>query len=79
MKIKTFTYLKTGFLSFLLIGMLACKHDDEENFVFNGLDDSYIIERFEVLSIPTNISGNFTWSVNDSIVSQVQNLNLSVR
>ncbi|GEN67981.1 MULTISPECIES: cell surface protein [Chryseobacterium] len=74
MKIKTFTYLKTGFLSFLLIGMIGCKHDDEENFVFNGLDDSYIIERFEVLSIPTHISGNFTWSVNDSIVSQSSEL-----
>ncbi|CAH0149706.1 cell surface protein [Chryseobacterium sp. Bi04] len=74
MKINTFTYLKTGFLSFLLIGMTACKHDDEDNFVFNGLDDSYTIERFEVLSIPTNISGNFTWSVKDSIISQSSEL-----
>ncbi|KAA2221160.1 cell surface protein [Chryseobacterium sediminis] len=67
---KTFTYLKIGVLSCFLIGVIACKHDDEDEFTFNGLDDSYSIERFKVLSIPTNASGSVTWSINDSIISQ---------
>lgn len=70
MKKNTFNCLKTGSLSFLLIGMVACKHEDEDQFVFNGLEDSYTVERFEVLSIPTHLSGSLTWSINDSIVSQ---------
>lgn len=66
---RTANYVKTGALSLLFVGMIAsCKHDDNE-FSFNGLDDSYTIERFKVLNIPTNISGNFTWSINDSIIS----------
>lgn len=67
---NTFTYLKTGLLSFFLLGGIACKHDDEDEFTFNGLDDSYTIERLKVLSIPTNASGSVTWSINDSIISQ---------
>lgn len=67
---NSFTYLKIGFLSVLLVGVIACKHDDENEFTFNGLDDSYTIERLKVLSIPTNASGSVTWSINDSIISQ---------
>ncbi|PWW29970.1 cell surface protein [Chryseobacterium sp. AG844] len=67
---NTFTYLKTGLFSFFLLGAIACKHDDEDEFTFNGLDDSYTIERLKVLSIPTNASGSVTWSINDSIISQ---------
>lgn len=67
---NTFTYLKTGFLSFFLLGVIACKHDDEDEFTFRGLDDSYTIERLKVLSIPTNASGSVIWSINDSIISQ---------
>jgi len=70
MKRNTFTYLKIGVLSCFLVGVIACKHDDEDEFTFNGLDDSYSIERFKVLSIPTNASGSVTWSINDSIISQ---------
>ncbi len=50
--------------------MTACKHDDQDEFTFKGLDDSYSIERFKVLNIPTNASGSVTWSINDSIISQ---------
>ncbi|WP_278351535.1 cell surface protein [Chryseobacterium gleum] len=67
---NSFTYLKAGILSCLLIGVIACKHDDEDEFTFKGLDDSYTIERLKVLSIPTNASGSVTWSINDSIISQ---------
>lgn len=67
---NSFTYLKIGFLSVLLVGVIACKHDDENEFTFNGLDDSYTIERLKVLNIPTNASGSVTWSINDSIISQ---------
>lgn len=67
---NTFTYLKIGFLSVFLVGVIACKHDDQDEFTFNGLDDSYTIERLRVLSIPTNASGSVTWSINDSIISQ---------
>ncbi|AZA93944.1 Uncharacterised protein [Chryseobacterium nakagawai] len=79
---KTITYLTAGFLSLLFAGMIAsCQHDDEVAApvptdpevippTFKGLDTAYTIERFRVLSIPTNISGNITWSINDSIISQ---------
>lgn len=67
---NTFTYLKIGFLSCLLTGVIACKHNDEDEFTFNGLDDSYSVERFRVLTIPTNAQGAVTWSINDSIISQ---------
>jgi len=67
---NTFTYLKIGVLSIFLVGVIACKHDDQDEFTFNGLDDSYTIERLRVLSIPTNASGSVTWSINDSIISQ---------
>ncbi|WP_250253698.1 cell surface protein [Chryseobacterium sp. Marseille-Q3244] len=67
-------YLKKGVLSLAVIGLAACKHDDEENTAFNGLVDSYTIERFEVLNIPVNISGNITWSINDVVISQSSEL-----
>jgi len=67
---NTFTYLKIGVLSIFLVGVIACKHDDQDEFTFNGLDDSYTIERLRVLNIPTNASGSVTWSINDSIISQ---------
>lgn len=70
MRRNTFTYLKIGFLSCFLTGVIACKHNDEDEFTFNGLDDSYSIERFRVLTIPTNAQGAVTWSINDSIISQ---------
>ena len=50
--------------------MTACKHNDEDEFTFSGLDDSYSIERLKVLTIPTNASGSVTWSINDSVISQ---------
>lgn len=69
MKKNNFKYLKISLLSVLFIGTVACKSDDDD-FAFNGLDDSYSIDRFKVLSIPTNVSANVTWSINDSIISQ---------
>ncbi|MDG4651748.1 cell surface protein [Chryseobacterium arthrosphaerae] len=70
MRRNTFTYLKIGFLSCILAGVTACKHNDEDEFTFSGLDDSYSIERLKVLTIPTNASGSVTWSINDSVISQ---------
>ncbi len=70
MRRNTFTYLKIGFLSCFLVGVIACKHNDEDEFIFSGLDDSYSIERLKVLTIPTNASGSVTWSINDSVISQ---------
>lgn len=79
---KTINYLIAGFLSLLFVGMMiSCQHDDEVAApvpvdpevippTFKGLDSAYTIERFRVLSIPTDISGNITWSINDSIVSK---------
>ncbi|MFC3160408.1 hypothetical protein SAMN05443633_102276 [Chryseobacterium arachidis] len=68
---KFLNSIKTVLLSAVLIGTIGCKNDDardESN--FNGLEESYTIDRFKVLSIPTNVSGNITWSINDSIISQ---------
>lgn len=73
MKRITFNYLKISLLSMLLIGVVSCKSDDDD-FSFNGLDGSYSVDRFKVLSIPTNISGKLTWSINDSIISQSSEL-----
>ncbi|PKF75501.1 cell surface protein [Chryseobacterium sp. PMSZPI] len=69
---KYINYLKIGILSCLLVGVVACKHNemDEEDSVFNGLEDSYEIDRLNVLSIPTHASGDITWSINDSIISK---------
>lgn len=77
---KTINYFISGLLFLLFAGMIAsCKHDDDEVKVltdpivtepFKGLDSAYTIERFRVLSIPTNINSNITWSINDSIISQ---------
>ncbi len=69
MKNNNFKYLKISLLSVLFVGIAACKSDDDD-FTFNGLEESYSIDRFNVLSIPTNVSANVTWSINDSIISQ---------
>ncbi|OCA77711.1 cell surface protein [Chryseobacterium contaminans] len=77
---KTIKYVATGFLSLLLAGMVAsCQNDDEVTAIPTDpevippsfkLDTAYTIERFRVLSIPTNISGKVTWSIKDSIISE---------
>ncbi|MBP2618412.1 cell surface protein [Chryseobacterium jejuense] len=78
---KTIKYLTTGFLSLLLAGIVAsCQNDDEVAAPVPTdpevipptfkLDTAYTIERFRVLSIPTDISGKVTWSIKDSIISE---------
>ncbi|WP_336962752.1 cell surface protein [Chryseobacterium contaminans] len=78
---KTIKYVATGFLSLFLAGIVAsCQNDDEvaaavptDSEVIPPsfkLDTAYTIERFRVLSIPTNISGKVTWSIKDSIISE---------
>lgn len=71
MKKNTITILKTALFSTILIGTISCKSDkDEEEFSFNGLEESYTVDRFKVLNIDTKTGGNFTWSINDSVISQ---------
>lgn len=71
MKRNTINILKTALLSTVLIGAIGCKSDSEdEDINFNGLEESYTIDRFKVLNIDTKMGGNFTWSINDSIISQ---------
>ncbi|GAA5093334.1 hypothetical protein GCM10023210_23700 [Chryseobacterium ginsengisoli] len=71
MKKNTINILKTALLSTVLIGSIGCKSDNEdEDLNFNGLEESYTIDRFKVLNIDTKMGGNFTWSINDSIISQ---------
>jgi hypothetical protein len=60
-------------------GVIACKHNDEDEFTFNGLDDSYSIERFRVLTIPTNASGGLHGALMTQLSPKIQNLNLSVQ
>lgn len=77
---KTIKYVTTALLSLFLAGMVAsCQNDDEVAAVPTDpevippsfkLDTAYTIERFRVLSIPTNISGKVTWSIKDSIISE---------
>jgi hypothetical protein len=72
MEKNMFEFLKITFLSFVLIAVIGCKsdRDEEENVSFNGLDESYTIDRFKVLNINPKVPGTFTWSINDSIISQ---------
>lgn len=78
---KTIKYVTTGLLSLFLAGMVvSCQNDDEVAAAVPTdpevippsfkLDTAYTIERFRVLSIPTNISGKVTWSIKDSIISE---------
>ncbi|MDH6251976.1 hypothetical protein M2347_001703 [Chryseobacterium sp. H1D6B] len=71
MERNTFKILKIALISLFFIGMTGCKSDsdEEENSPFTGLKESYTIDRFKVLNIAPNTSGNLTWSVNDSIIS----------
>lgn len=78
---KTTKYITAGLLSLFLAGMVvSCQNDDEVAVPVPvdpevippsfKLDTAYTIERFKVLSIPTNISGKVTWSIKDSIISE---------
>lgn len=70
MKRNTINILKTALFSTILIGTIGCKSDNEEDINFNGLEESYTIDRFKVLNIDPKTGGNFVWSINDSIISQ---------
>ncbi|WP_426275638.1 cell surface protein [Chryseobacterium sp. S-02] len=72
MKRNTTQFLKIAFTSLSLAGVIvACKSDnDEDDSNFTGLQESYTIDRFKVLNIDPKIAGNFTWSINDSVISQ---------
>ncbi|SDQ34505.1 hypothetical protein SAMN05421664_1246 [Chryseobacterium soldanellicola] len=72
MEKNMFKLLKITFLSFVLITVIGCKsdRDEEENVSFTGLDESYTIDRFKVLNINPKVPGTFTWSINDSIISE---------
>ncbi|EJL76197.1 hypothetical protein [Chryseobacterium populi] len=66
--------LKIAALAFLLIGPAACKSDDDDinngNISFDGLKDSYTVDRFKVLNIAPNVTGKLTWSINDAVISE---------
>jgi hypothetical protein len=63
--------IKTTLFSVILLGTIGCKSDrDEDDSAFNGLEESYTIDRFKVLNIDPKTGGNFIWSINDSIISQ---------
>lgn len=71
MKKDSINMMKIALLSTALVGTIACKNDrDEEEWSFSGLEESYTIDRFKVLNIDPKVEGNFTWSINDSIISQ---------
>jgi hypothetical protein len=71
MKRNTINILKTVLISTVFIGTICCKSDNEEEDInFNGLEESYTINRFKVLNIDPKTGGNFIWSINDSIISQ---------
>ncbi len=66
-----FNVIKTVVFSMVLLGTAGCKSDrDEDGSNFNGLEEYYTIDRFKVLNIDPKTGGNFTWSINDSIISQ---------
>lgn len=70
-----FKILKTAFFAFLLIGIIGCKSDNDEevnndNSSFEGLKENYTIDRFKVLNITPKLNGKLTWSINDSIISE---------
>ncbi|KIC65020.1 hypothetical protein [Chryseobacterium taiwanense] len=72
MKRNTTKFLKITFASLAFASaVVACKSDnDEDDSEFMGLKESYTIDRFKVLNIDPKVGGNFTWSINDSIISQ---------
>ncbi|MCA6066787.1 cell surface protein [Chryseobacterium sp. RG1] len=72
MKRNTIKFLKITCASLAFASaVVACKSDnDEDDSAFTGLKESYTIDRFKVLNIDPKIAGNFTWSINDSIISQ---------
>jgi hypothetical protein len=75
MKIKSSKILTAAYFSAVLLAVIGCKNDQEEEASgFSGLEESYTIDRFKVLNIPTNTSGNITWSINDSVISQESQL-----
>lgn len=70
-----FKILKITLFTFLLAGMIGCKSDSDEevtndNSSFEGLKESYTVDRFKVLNIAPKINGKVTWSINDSIISE---------
>jgi hypothetical protein len=70
MERKFFKIINAALFSTVLIGTIACKSDDGDDSNFSGLEESYTIDRFKVLNIDSKTSGNITWSINDSIISQ---------
>jgi hypothetical protein len=79
MERKTVHILKTILLSSLLLGAAACKSDSEEvveevTFPAEVLKESYTIDRLRLLNIDPKIEGKLTWSINDSIISENQEL-----
>lgn len=75
MERNTFKILRTVWFTFLLIGVIGCKseHDEEvnnDNSSFEGLKEAYTVDRFKVLNIAPKINGKITWSINDSIISE---------
>lgn len=68
---KIFNSIKVLLFSAVILGTIGCKSDaDQDESNFNGLEESYSIDRFKVLNIDSKTGGNFTWSINDSIISQ---------
>ncbi|UZT96718.1 cell surface protein [Chryseobacterium fluminis] len=72
MERKTFNVIKTTFLALTVATVVGCKSDreDEDTSNFTGLEESYTINRFKVLNINPKAGGTFTWSINDSVISQ---------
>lgn len=72
MERKTFNAVKTTFLALTVATVVGCKSDreDEDTSNFTGLEESYTINRFKVLNINPKAGGTFTWSINDSVISQ---------
>ncbi|SHM14859.1 cell surface protein [Chryseobacterium polytrichastri] len=75
MERNTFKIVRTVWFAFLLIGVIGCKseHDEEvnnDNSSFEGLKEAYTVDRFKVLNIAPKINGKVTWSINDSIISE---------
>lgn len=75
MKKFTFNIIKLSLSSALLMGVLSCKSErEEEDLNFTGLEESYTTDRFRVLNIDPKTGGIFKWSINDSIISQESQL-----
>ena len=72
MERKIFNVIKTTFLALTVATLVGCKSDreDEDTSNFTGLEESYTINRFKVLNINPKAGGTFTWSINDSVISQ---------